>query len=304
MNRRDYIRNHARVSRQFEVKYFPRVRRALMAKVKATINALRSGGFDAARRYLHDDLSNTALASVVRSIYFQVGLRNARDNYSRQLHEKKGFGFNDVWTQFINNYLERFLLEKITFDVSASTRDALLRVLQKANIEGWSVAQTVEALTDWPYARRQAARIVRTEVNRAANVGNAAQADTSEYQQLKEWVSAKDHRVRGNNTKDHASHVALNGVKIDEGDSFVDPVNGDRLQFPGDPKASAASVINCRCVAAYTIKRDENGDPIRKRATTVVQFPSQQRRPAVVRPRRTTVVIQPGQVRRPQTITI
>src|SRR5690606_15512334 len=121
----------------------------------------------------------------------------------------KGFGFNYAWTQFIINYLEKFLLEKITYEVARSTRDALLKILAASTAAGWSIDQTIDRLQDWPFERYQAARIVRTEVNRAANVGNKAQAETSEYQQVKEWMSATDNRVRGNpvnGKKDHADH--------------------------------------------------------------------------------------------------
>jgi hypothetical protein len=284
MTRQQIIAEYERMNRALELKFMPRVKRALHSKTRAVMAALRRGGYDAARRYLHDDISNESLTSVVRSLYTQVGLKHANWSETRQRADlvRKQFGFNRAWTQMILEYLNRFLLEKITFEVSNTTRDALLRVLQQGVEKGWSVDEIVNQLKDWPYERFQAARIVRTEVNRAANVGNRTQARTSEYQQVKEWISASDYRVRGHRRQDHANHVALNGTKINEDDVFIDSVNGDRLDFPGDPKASAASTINCRCVAAFTIKRDEQGNPIPKRRTTTVIFPSQTPRRRVV----------------------
>jgi hypothetical protein len=94
----------------------------------------------------------------------------------------------------------------------------------------------------------------------------------------KTWSSSEDKRVRGLNPKDHASHVDLNGTTIDFEDEFVDSVNGDRLIAPGDPNASAKSVINCRCLIKLTPKRDLNGRLIPKRKTTAVIFPGQIRR--------------------------
>ena len=261
----------------------PRIERAIKAKVKKVIAAVRTGNGVA---YLNTDIANNELASVIKKLYVAVGVKHARLNYSRLLIRKskpaelvtKGFGFNASWTAYIEQYLQRFLLEKITFNVAATTRDSLLRILSQSVAEGWSIDQTVDKLEGWPGARYQSARIVRTEVNRAANVGATAQNETSQYQQTKEWIAVRDFRTRGNSSQDHASHVLLDGTKIDAEDSFADKRNGDVLQFPGDPKASAASTINCRCSVGYEIKRDLRGEPIPKRKTTAVIYPSQQRR--------------------------
>lgn len=297
MTRREQILQFERVNRRFEVMFMPKVKRAIHAKTKEVIAKLKDGGFQAATFYLNTNVGNDKLARSVRDLYIKVGRRWAQLTYSRLLPETRGkkfsvaqmeqkaFGFNYEWTQFIIDYLERFLLDKITFEVASTTRDALLRTIASATAAGWSIDQTVDRLEDWPFERFQAARIVRTETNRAANVGSTAQAATSEYQQVKEWQSAEDNRVRGNpvnGQKHKADHWVLDGIKIDEGDVFHDIRNGDQLRFPGDPKASAASVINCRCHASYTFKRDKDGNLIKKRRSTSVIFPGQQRRPEVI----------------------
>jgi hypothetical protein len=292
MTRSDIISQYIRVNRQFEKQYFPKVRKAIRYKKNQVLNKLRAGGIQDAIRFLHADLGNERLTDVVEDLYKQVGLRHARLNYSRMLSETgkkgaimplemKGFGFNQIWTNFIVNYFRQFLLEKITYHVAATTRDALLAILATATTEGWSVDQTVDKVEGWN-ERYQAARVVRTEVGRAANVGAKANSETLTYEQQKEWVSAHDNRVRGKKPKDHANHVKLDGTKIDADDSFNDSVNGDLLDFPGDIKASAASTINCRCVAVWTAKRDKDGNLIPKRRSTAVSFPGQLRRPETV----------------------
>jgi hypothetical protein len=285
---------YKRVNRKYEAYFEPKVRRAIHMKVLATISQLRQGGTEAAIRSLNAEVMNPAMGDVIRELYVTVGKRHAQMTYSRLLHEtrrrksvdleleSKGFGFNSQWVNFILNYLDRFLLEKITIEISNTTRNALIHALTVGYMGGMSVDQQVDALKDWPYERFQAARIVRTETNRAANVGATAQADTSEYEQQKEWLSAGDWRVRGRNPKDHADHWGLNGTKIDSGDLFHDRVSGDYLQFPGDPKASAATTVNCRCQAAYTFKKDKSGNLIRKRRSTTVIYPAQIRRPQIV----------------------
>jgi hypothetical protein len=301
MTRREQIKQYERLNRKYEARYLPAVKSAIHSKVKIVIGLLKSKGFSAAEYYCHTNVGNARMGEVIKKIYTEVGRRWAQLEYSRLLPEtqgakrkadtlvieQKGFGFNYQWTKFILQYLEKYLFEKVTFEIERTTQNAMLRVLSRAQAAGWSIDQTVDRLEDWPFERYQAARIVRTEVNRAANVGSTAQAETSEYEQMKEWQSAEDLRVRGNPTtgmKDHADHWSLDGVKINAGDVFHDPRNGDQLEFPGDPRAKAESVINCRCHASYTFKRDQNDQLIPKRKTTVVIFP--------------------GQVRQRQTITI
>lgn len=275
MNRKDLITQYVRINRQFEVIYAPKVRKVLNAKVAQVIRDLKQGGYNQAVTNLSMDLGNEKLTRVIQDLYTTVGLRHARLTHRRLVQDqKKGLGFNAIWTKFVNDYLKRFLLEKITFEVSKTTRDALLRTLTLGIASGLGIDGMIDKLTDWPYTRMQAARIVRTEVNRAANVGATAQEETSEYEQQKTWLSVTDNRTR-RPPRDHANHVALNNTTIDKGDEFVDPTNGDRLVFPGDPKASAKSTINCRCQVAYVNKRDNNGELVPKRKTTVVVYPGQ-----------------------------
>lgn len=292
MNRNNFISEYQRINRKFETRHYDPVKKAIHSKVKEVIKRLREGGLHAAESYLHTDISNPDIVEAVTKLYLSVGLKHANINYSRlkpeirgrkyfnPYIEQKGFGFNSVWSRFILDFLKKYLVDKITFRIAETTRNALLAALAAMNIEGLSVDGMIERLNDWPYERFQAARIVRTEVNRAANTGAAAQASTSEFQQLKEWIAIHDNRTRGNpnnGQNDHANHWLLDTVKIDEEDFFIDPVNGDHLSFPGDPAGSAASTIECRCGVAYTFKRDANGDLIPKRKSTVVIYP----RPAI-----------------------
>jgi len=299
MSKSAQIEQYERINTRFEAYYSPKVHRALKSQVNKVVAVLNASGYTAARNYLAVNVGNDKIGPVIKDLYAKVGRRWAQITYSRLLPEtrgqkaapvrmeQKGFGFNYEWTKFILEYLERYLFEKVTFEISRTTQQALLRAVSRGEAAGWSIDQMVDRLEDWPFLRYQAARIVRTETNRAANVGSTAQAETSEYEQMKEWQSAEDNRVRGNpvnGMKDHADHWSLDGIKINAGDVFHDPRNGDQLAFPGDPRGKAESVINCRCHASYTFKRDANDNLIPKRKTTVVIFP--------------------GQIRRPQTITI
>lgn len=296
--RRKEAKKVERINRRFENQWQPRIQKTIQAKANIVISRLRVGIREAIN-YLNEDLSNPALANQIKILYRQVGTFHAK-RVSDQLRAEpktlksffglltvKRLGFNAEWAQFINNYLFRFLFEKITFQVNTTTRDALLRAIQRGVEDGLGVDDIIRILEEWPYARFQAARIVRTEINRATNVGAMAGGDTFEYEQQKEWIAAKDSRTRGNpmnGKEDHANHWALDGSLIDEGALFTDSRNGDQLRFPGDPNASAASVVNCRCHVALVAKRDERGRLIPKKSRISVTLPGQI-------PRRRTVTI-------------
>lgn len=59
---------------------------------------------------------------------------------------------------------------------------------------------------------------------------------------LKEWMSAKDNRVRD-------SHAQLNGVRVKKDEKFP---NG--LMYPADPNGAPAEVYNCRCTMVAITK--------------------------------------------------
>jgi hypothetical protein len=259
---------YERINRQFEKLFFGRVNKAIRKKIDAVISIIQSSGIESAISSLNNKLTNPDLVKEVERLYTTVGLRHANRSM-RDLKRQKGI-FDSTWVRFIIDYLRVHFIEKITFNVDRTTRDYLLRVLRQSIAEGWGVDKTVSNLNESNFSEFQAARIVRTEVNTASNAGVLAAGDTYEYQMLKEWVAHKDSRTRGTDIDDHASHVALNGTVIDFEDVFVDSRNGDRLSAPGDPSASAASIINCRCNLVLKPKRDARGRLIPKNTAVVI----------------------------------
>lgn len=260
--------------------YYPKVRKAIAERISSLIDIIKAEGIQAGYQQLTREVDSGSLGKVIEDLYITVGMRFARHQWRDLLAQKraakkpaksvsgletKGFGFNQTWVDFIKNYLFRFLLDKIVYRVSESTREVLLNTLNKAIENGWGIAETIKELEDLPLSRTQAARIVRTEVTRAANTGAMAAGSTFEFEQNKEWIAAEDRRTRGNDPEDHASHKGLNGQIVDYNEPFTDPRNGDQLMFPGDPQAKAESTINCRCSVAVIAKRDLDGRLIPKK---------------------------------------
>ncbi len=277
---------YERINRKFEKFFFPRIKRPIQGMINSLTAVVNQMGVHSGITWLNSQLTIQGLTVEVERLYEVTGVRHANE-MTRGLRkqpkvQKKGFGFNEEWVKFIQEYLRVHLIENITFNVNNTLRDYLLRVLQRSISEGWGVDETVRNLRGSTFSDFQAARIVRTEVNTAANVGVIAAGETYDYEMQKEWVSVHDHRTRGTDPKDHANHVVLDGTVIDFDDLFTDPRNGDRLRHPGDPKASAGSIINCRCNLTLKPKRDSRGRLIPKRKTTSVIFPGQIRQGRVI----------------------
>jgi hypothetical protein len=274
LSRAEEIRNTTSLNRRFEGKYYPKLQSAIQADIDEVVSIIKESGVMEAMRHLQLHVHSKRIPKIIEALYMEVGLRYARKTWidlqgqrrgakSKFLYmETKGFGFNAQWVEWLKDRLFNFLLEKITFAVAKTTREAMLRVLNEAITEGWGLDKILNKLEDqddFDLSRTQAARITRTEITRAANAGVMAGGETFPFLQTKEWIAAKDNRTRGQEEEPHASHVLLNGQVIDFEAMFIDPVNGDELYYPGDPDASAASTINCRCNVALKAKRDANG---------------------------------------------
>lgn len=106
----------------------------------------------------------------------------------------------------------------------------------------------------------QAERIVRTETTAAANQGIMKSAENlfDKNSLVKEWAATNDSRTRSFARGDKADHVTMDGqVKPYTEDFLVPKRNGfDLMAAPGDNRASAENVINCRCSLAIYPKED------------------------------------------------
>lgn len=280
--RKRYSKKVENINRQFENKFQRPFERIFQSKATLTALRVKAGGVQEAINYLLKDASIPLLQPGLKRLHKDVGLTHAKrvsDELSKEPKVQKFFiptmwvkksgrlGYNEEWIQFLNDYLERDYISKAVLQITQNNRDKLIAVMQQGVRDGMGSDEIYRLLQDWEAKRYIAARVIRTEINRAANTGAMAGASTFRFEQQKEWIAAKDTRTRGNpinGFKDHANHWSLDGSKVDLDEAFVDNRNGDHLQFPGDPNASAASVINCRCTIGIVAKRDESGRLIPK----------------------------------------
>jgi F like protein len=99
--------------------------------------------------------------------------------------------------------------------------------------------------------------VADTEIRAAYNAGTlaAAEADQRDLGQtlFKTWHARLDSRCRD-------AHRAANGQTVLLDVPFV--VGGELLHFPGDPTASPAQIINCRCELRISHSITASGDPV------------------------------------------
>jgi SPP1 gp7 family putative phage head morphogenesis protein len=97
----------------------------------------------------------------------------------------------------------------------------------------------------------RAATIARTETNTAATYATVETANEIEKELeivlVKEWLPTNDNRTR-------ESHRLMRGNVILLNEKFE--VDGDLMDRPSDPSASAENVINCRCGIAIYAKEN------------------------------------------------
>ncbi len=94
-------------------------------------------------------------------------------------------------------------------------------------------------------------RIARTEVHAAQEGGGHLSAEQNGVE-FKQWISARDSRVRGLEPTDDANHDGIERAgPIPIGVPYQDPRSGAHLMYPGDRSGahSGADTINCRCAS-------------------------------------------------------
>src|SRR5690606_29586488 len=99
--------------------------------------------------------------------------------------------------------------------------------------------------------------IARTETVNAMNKGQRLGVLSSGLLWDKKWLATEDDRTR----LPHA-HMNREGYYPLKQPYYV---NGEYLDYPGDPsQSSAGNVINCRCSEVYRVRRGSDGRPLRK----------------------------------------
>ena len=185
-------------------------------------------------------------SSVVQTAYLRFYIKTGMSFAKNQVKSLRGgmeVKQEEDWEVIIREFIRTRTGVKITKVIQTETDDIInitKKVVQQGIDEGWGmdkIARTIQKTqSDMDFWKAQ--RIARTEVVTASNIGVKVGAEELPGNEVKVWISTFDQRSR-------PEHMAMDGVRVAMNESFN--VDGEMMEFPGDPNASAGNIINCRC---------------------------------------------------------
>ncbi len=207
------------------------------------------------------NITKEQIFSMYKELYSTIGLDYGnRVNKDLEKVKKANVLFNEQLLKEILLFLSNEGGLRVT-----SVRDTLIQDVIKSIQESLGVNGTIVDLRNaiqaiieknQTFYKWQSLRIARTETTTASNYAAMRTAEMSDLVLQKQWISVSDNRTR-------FDHMIENNQVVDLEDNFV-MQSGAVLQYPGDNKAPAHEVINCRCTVAFIPKRDVNGELIIK----------------------------------------
>lgn len=155
----------------------------------------------------------------------------------------------DMSNPAIANELRSMVLDT-AFNINQTTRRMISEELAEAVENGESLMDMEERIVRLfsDMDKNRAFTIARTEVLKVDRWAEWEAVRQEDLPVVKVWLSSLDNVVRD-------GHDVAHGQVVDRDEPFI--VNGEELQYPGDPSGSPGNIINCRCVVQYILKEEE-----------------------------------------------
>ena len=210
-----------------------------------------------------DIIPSRPIRVALKKVYIVAGLSNATKVFRSIKAQTKGTSRNDKWTWVIAEYLKNNGLDKVSIDITDTLKDKIKAEIIKGQEQGWGVDKIARNLNDAEFPNWMAKRIVRTELNKASNIGAMVAAADLNIEVNKEWLSAQDDRTR-RIPRDAYDHLDMNGKTVGFDERFIVPSTKsiDAMLHPGDPDASVGNIVNCRCTLVFVPVRNKEGDVV------------------------------------------
>lgn len=166
-----------------------------------------------------------------------------------------------LWRGLLEEYIMVVIGDHIR-EINETTVNKIRRIIEMGSNEGWGASKTAtEIRKQTDYNRNRSLSIARTETVRASNQGKYMAAVSSPYQMEKNWIPTLDARTR-------PSHIAMADNPWIDLEAFFFLANSkgvlEQALYPCDETLSASNTINCRCSNGYRVKRDSQGNILRK----------------------------------------
>lgn len=271
-DRKKYSIEHIAMEQRLENRYTSGMTKLLRNQVRKFRNAYKNNQ-RAAIADLQKQIYDPAVTIFLKKMYLKAAVEFGTAHYVNSLamaatprkKESAAFGFSEEWAFAIIDFLNQYLLDRAVIRISETTKKLVMDALEEGQEQGWSVERIYQELKHVEeLSPVRARRIIRTELGIANNFGSNLAENELEFETVTEWITARDKRVRH-------SHQLMDGVTVPTGSDFTvpiykgkTPIGHEPMNGPGDPKASAGNVINCRCTRAAVPKRDADGNLIMK----------------------------------------
>jgi hypothetical protein len=258
-----FERRRKAIVRRYTPKFFNILKRQYLSFIKA-VNAY---GLPYARANM-DNIINPGEMVVFLKKYYRMcayiesnaTLKNVRSGFKikRVGSANLSIGFDDL-APVIDDYFELYKWNKSGFPISETTKKDITRYLLDKVDGGMSLKEALQDFKkiaiDSPAALsyRRAVKIANTESVRGMNFGSMIGAYMSGVDLEKIWVTMHDERVRP--TADFPGPYSHRDLEGRVSDLMKPYYNGERINYPGDPEASPANIINCRCCLIYREKK-------------------------------------------------
>jgi uncharacterized protein with gpF-like domain len=199
---------------------------------------------------LVSQIDRTEIEKAMMSLYTSVGGKFAEDTYSQYAKSTP-----ENWQAWFVGYVKNSLDERLK-SITGETRAQALRLINQAIEDGVSRGEGVDVIArnikkslikdSIPINTYRAARIARTEVVNASNVGSLKGARDLQLPMRKTWITTRDGRARD-------THGIMDGQTVLLDEQFM--VGGYKMDGPGDPAGGPEETINCRCGLTYRVVR-------------------------------------------------
>lgn len=269
-----YWRNYHRYVLNQENKFTPIIQRALLQQIKAVIDSMRRQGVENTINELSILVTATPIQEALIKLWYAIFppyataiTRDLENEYAVELGLKKFFDTpNKYWLQIINDYILASVPGQVR-DITEYTRTWIQMQIRKGLEQQMSIDEIVQLIITSDISASRARVIARTNITTVTNGAGKAAARETKLLLRKTWISAQDNRTR-RIPRDRYDHLNMDGVTVNMDEMFN--VNGDMIDYPGDPRGAAANIIQCRCTTAYEAVRDRNGRIIRNEFTSVM----------------------------------
>jgi len=242
-------RADARKKAKYYRKYTIAWRKLYILQGEKMLNSLSNGDIIS-----RSDMLPEASQALYTEMYRDTGVDFAANSFMT-VKADTASKVSDIWEQKMEDYALTEGAQSLRSIVDTKLEEAkkIIRNLTNDAIAlGLGADETaafIEAgiLDQWKiYGKWSSVRIARTEIISASNYGSLVGAQSTGLELRKVWLATPAGDFR-------KGHLELNGKSVPLNRDFrVDSEFGPSdMSFPGDKKAPAHQVINCRCSVRY-----------------------------------------------------